>query len=114
MESKHDHNTALMNNTQLHIIHEGIKQDMDKEKVERLKEEYDPSSEIIFESIWNIEDDSNKKTDENNDNIVTKLYEDLPNLTLEERKEDSLIEKKEDDPVAAAKCPPILGRQISS
>ena len=32
MESKYDHNTALMNNTQLQIIHEGIKQEMDKEK----------------------------------------------------------------------------------
>ena len=30
MESKYDHNTALMNNTQLQIIHEGIKQEMYK------------------------------------------------------------------------------------
>ena len=57
----------------------------------------------------NIEDDSDKETNENNDNIVTKLYEDLANLTLEERKEESSMEKKEDDPVTATKCTPISG-----
>ena len=31
MEPKYDHNTALINNTQLQIIHEGIKQEIDKE-----------------------------------------------------------------------------------
>ena len=51
---------------------------------------------------------------ENNDNIVNKLYKDLANLTLEERKEESLMEKKEEDPVAAAKCTPILGGQVST
>lgn len=51
-ESKLDHNTALMNNTELQIIHEGIKHKLDKEKLEKLKEEYDPSSEIILESNW--------------------------------------------------------------
>ena len=35
MESKSDHNTALMNNTQLQIIHKGIKQEMNKEKLEK-------------------------------------------------------------------------------
>ena len=42
MESKHDHNSALMNNTQLHIIHDGIKHEMEKEKLEKLKKEYVP------------------------------------------------------------------------
>ena len=54
-------------------------------------------------------DSLNEETNEDNENIVTKLYKDLANLTLEERKEESLMEKKENDPVAAAKCPPILG-----
>ena len=79
MESKHDHNTALMNNTQLQIIHEGIKHEMDKEILEKLKEEYDPSSEIILESTA---DDFDKETDEKGDKIVTKLYEDLACLIL--------------------------------
>ena len=114
MESKHDHNSGLMNNTQLQIIHEGIKHELDKEKLEKLKEEYDPSSEIILESNWNTDDDFDEETEENNNKIVNKLYEDLANLTLEDSKEDSLMEKKEDDPVAAAKCPPILGGQVSS
>ena len=48
IESKHDHNSALMNNTELQINHEGIKHELDKEKLEKLKEEYDPSSEIIL------------------------------------------------------------------
>ena len=106
MESKYDHNTALINNTQLQIIHEGIKQEMEMEKLEKLKNEYNPSSEIIIESIWNIEDESDKEKDENNENIATKLDEDLANLTLEERKEKSSMEKKEEDPVTAAKCTP--------
>ena len=42
-ESKLDHNAALMNNTELHIIHEGIKHELDKEKLKKLQEEYDPS-----------------------------------------------------------------------
>ena len=49
VESKHDHNSALMNNIQLQIIHEGIKHEIDKEILEKLKEEYDPSLEIILE-----------------------------------------------------------------
>ena len=56
MESKWDHHDALINNTQLQIIHEGLKAEMDKEKLEKLKQEYDPTSEHVFESIWNIED----------------------------------------------------------
>ena len=89
MESKYDHNTTLINNTQLQIIHEGLKQEMDKEKLEKLKKEYDQSSEIVLESKWNIEYESDKETDENKENIVTKIYKDLANLTLEERKEES-------------------------
>merc|ERR1712240_291352 len=89
MESKYDHNTALMNNTQLQIIHEGIKHEMDKEKLEKLKEEYDPSSEIMLKSDWNTDDDFSEEAEENNDKIVNKLYEDLANLTLEDSKEDS-------------------------
>ena len=51
-----------MNNTQLQIIHEGIKHELDKEKLEKLKEEYDPSSEIILESNWNTDNDFNEET----------------------------------------------------
>ena len=108
-ESKHDHNKALMNHTQLKIFHEGIKHEMDKEKLEKLKEEYNQSSEIILESTWNLEDDFTEETTEHSDKIVTNLYEDLANLNLEERREESSMEKKEDDPVAAAKCTPISG-----
>ena len=86
---------------------------MDKEKLDKLKKEYDPFSEINFKSDWNTDNDFSKEPEENNDKIVEKLYEDLSNLTLEDSKEDSPSEK-EDDPVAAAKCPPILGGQVSS
>ena len=89
MESKHDHNSALINNTQLHIIHDGIKHELDKEKLEKLQKEYDPSSEINFESEWNTDNDFGKEPEENNDKIVEKLYKDLSNLTLEDSKEDS-------------------------
>ena len=80
----------------------------------KLKEEYDPSSEINSELDWNTDDDFGKEPEENNDKIVKKLYEDLANLTIEDSNEDSSIKKTEDDPVAAAKCPPILGGQVSS
>ena len=41
MESKCDHNDALINNTQLQIIHEGLKAEVDKEKLKKkLKMEY--------------------------------------------------------------------------
>ena len=114
IESKHDHNSAPMNYTQLQIIHEGIKHELDKEKLEKLKEEYDPSSEIILESNWNTDDDFDKETEEKDDKIVKKLYEDLANLPTEDSTEDSSMVKTEDDPVAAAKCCPILGGQVSS
>ena len=35
---------------------------MDKEKLEKLKEEYNPSSEIILEPTWNMEDNCDEKT----------------------------------------------------
>ena len=113
-ESKLDHNEALMNNTELHIIHEGIKHELDKEKLKKLQEEYDPSSEFTLESIWNRDGDFDEELEENNDKIVKNLYEDLANLTLEDNREDSSKKKKEDDPVAADKFPPILGGQVSS
>ena len=84
-DSKHDHNEALMNHKQLKIIHEGIKHEMDKEKLEKLKEEYNPSSEIILESTWNLEDNFDEETTDHSDKIVTNLYEDLANLNLEEK-----------------------------
>merc|ERR1712240_713050 len=114
IESKLDHNSALMNNTELHIIHEGIKHELDKEKLKKLQEEYDPSSEITLESIWNRDGDFDEELEENNDKIVKYLYKDLANLTLEDNREDSSKKKKEEDPVTADKCPPILGGQVSS
>ena len=53
-----------MNNTQLQIIHEGIKHEIDKEKLEKLQEEYYPYSEIIFESNWNTDNNFDKETEE--------------------------------------------------
>ena len=50
-ESKLDHNAALINNTELHIIHGGIKHELDKEKLKKLQEEYDPSSEFTLKYI---------------------------------------------------------------
>ena len=70
---------------------------MDKEKLKKLKQEYNPASEVIFDSIWNIEDNSDTEIKENNDNIVNKLYKDLTNLTFEEKKVESSVEKKEED-----------------
>ena len=118
MELKCDHNDALINNTQLQIIHKGLKAEVDKEKLKKLKKEYDPTSEYVFDSIWDIKDDLDMDTSENNDNIVKTLYKELADLKIEE--EDSSIktvtegvEKKKEDPFAAAKCSLILGGQVS-
>ena len=73
MESKYDHKNALINNMQLQVMHEGMKAEMDKEKLEKLKQEYNPTSEHVFDSIWNIEDKLDMDTSENNDNVVNSL-----------------------------------------
>ena len=112
IESKLDHNSALMNNTELQNIHEGLKHEINKEKLEKLKEEYDLSSEIILDSNWKRDGDFDEEIEENNDEIVKNLYKDLANITIEDSDEDSSIKKTDDDPVAAAKCPPILGGQV--
>ena len=69
IESKLNHNSALMNNTELQIIHEGFKHELNKEKLEKLKEEYDPSSKIILESNWNRDGDFDEEIEENKDKI---------------------------------------------
>ena len=90
IESKLDHNSALTNNTELQIIHEGIKHELDKEKLKKLQEEYDPSSEYTLESIWK-DDHFDEELKENKDKIVKNLYEDLANLAIEDSDEDSSI-----------------------
>ena len=47
-----------------------MKAEMDKEKLEKLKQEYNPTSEHVFDSIWNIEDELDMDTSENYDNNV--------------------------------------------
>ena len=45
-----------------------------------MKQKYDPKSEDIFESTWDLSDSSEDNT------IVKKLYEDLSNLKIEKFK----------------------------
>ena len=51
MELKCDHNNALINNIKLQIIHKGLKAEVDKENLEKLKREYNPTSEYVFPSF---------------------------------------------------------------
>ena len=49
---KLEQNTALALNTEMHIIHDKLEHlsDLDKEKLEEMKKQYDPKSEDVFKT----------------------------------------------------------------
>ena len=78
IECKKIYNDALEQNKEMHILHNNMEaiDKLDKEKLEEMKHQYDPKSEKIFESTWEISD---LRED---DTIVKQLYEDLSNLNI--------------------------------
>ena len=77
-----------------------------------MKKNYDPKSEQIFNTTWDLSDSHE------DDTIIKNLYEDLSNLKIQNDSEDednSSIEtviqniKKEDIPKTAAPCRLIPG-----
>ena len=82
-----------------------------------MKQNYDPKSEQIFESTWDL-------CDSNEDNtIINNLYKDLSNLKIQEIQDsdnsdsssnNTVIEaeKTQEIPDNVASCPPIPGGQV--
>ena len=90
---------------------------LDQEKLEEMKQNYDPKSKKILESTWDLSD-SNE-----DDTIVNNLYEDLSNLKIQENQDsdnsdsssnNTVIEaeKTQEIPDNVASCPPIPGGQV--
>ena len=71
MESKCDHNEALINNTQLQIIHEGLKAEIDKEKLENSNRKQSNFKTCIWFHLE--QDELDMDTSENKDNAVNSL-----------------------------------------
>merc|ERR1711867_192274 len=68
---------------QVYILHDKMKDlnKLDQEKLDEMKQNYDPKSEKIFESTWDLSD-SNK-----DDTIINNLYEDISNLKIQENQD---------------------------
>ena len=60
IECKKIYNDALEQNKEMHVLHNKMETDLklDKEKLEEMKNDYDPKSEKIFESTWDLSDSS--------------------------------------------------------
>ena len=79
IECKKIYNDALEQNKEMHILHDKMEilNNLDQDKLEEMKQQYDPKSEKIFESTWDLSDSSE------DDTIVKKLYEESSNLEIE-------------------------------
>ena len=80
IECKDSYNEALIQHRDVHILHKKMEDldNLDKEKLKEMKQNYDPKSEKIFESTWDLSDSSEDNT------IVKQIYEDLSNLNIKE------------------------------
>ena len=76
---KLEHNTALAMNTQVHIIHDNLKNlsDLDKGNKKETEKNYDPKSKAIFKEVWDLSDTSEDES------IVKNLEKDLAKLNIE-------------------------------
>ena len=109
----------------MHLLHNKIQvlNNLDKDKLEDMKQKYDPKSKDIFESTWDLSDTSEEET------IVKKLYEELSNLKIEniqdsnnsenssnntviEAEKSKNSQERQKFPDNVASCPPIPGGQV--
>ena len=125
IECMKNYNDALEHNNEMHILHNKMEvlSNLDQDKLEDMKQKYNPKSEDIFESTWDLSETSEEET------IVKELYEELSNLKIEniqdsdnsenssnntvieaEKNENSQERQKFPDNVAS--CPPIPGGQV--
>ena len=70
IECKLNYNDALAQNTVVHKLHDNLEDlnKLDKEKLEEMKQKYDPKSEDIFKEASDLSDTSE------DDKIVKELY----------------------------------------
>ena len=71
IECKLEHNNALAQNTEVHKLHDNLENlnKLDKEKLEEMRQNYDPKSEDVFKEAWDLSDTSE------DDTIVKEQYE---------------------------------------
>merc|ERR1712243_187379 len=79
IEYKLKYNDALAQNTEVHKLHDNLEDlnKLDKEKLEEMRQNYDPKSEDVFKEAWDLSDTSE------DDTIVKELYEELSNLKIQ-------------------------------
>ena len=82
-ECKDNYNEALINNKEVQALHYTLedRKIIDKAKLEEMKKNYDPKSEQIFNSTWDLSDSNEDIT------IVKNLYKDLSNLNIQDNSE---------------------------
>ena len=70
IKCKKIYNKALKQNKEMHILHDKMEilSNLYQDKLEYMKQKYDPKSEDIFESTWDLSDTSEDET------IVKELY----------------------------------------
>ena len=78
IECKKNYNDALSQNKEMHKLHDNLENlnNLDKDKLEEMKQTYDPKSEDIFKSTWDLCDTSEDET------IVKELYKEMSNLKI--------------------------------
>ena len=83
IECKDNYNEALIHNKEVHILHNKLEElnKLDKAQLNEIKRNYNPKSENIFKSTWDLSD-SNE-----DDTIVNNLYKDLSNLNIQDNSE---------------------------
>ena len=64
IKCKLEHNTALAINTEMHKVHDKLENlnKLDKEKLEEMKQNYDPKSEDVFKEVLDLSDTSEDDT----------------------------------------------------
>ena len=64
IECKKNYNDALEQNKEMHKLHNKMEilNNLDNDKLEEMKQKYDPKSEDIFESTWDPSDTSEDET----------------------------------------------------
>ena len=85
IECKDNYNEALIHNKEVHKLHDTLEdfKTIDKAQLEEMKRNYNPRSEQIFNSTWDLSDLNE------DDTIVENLYEDLSNLNIQDNSESN-------------------------
>ena len=87
IECKKIYNDTLEQNKEMHILHHKVEiiNNLDQEKLEEMKQQYDPKSEKILESTWDLSDSSTEsfstESDPEYDNMMTQTLQNFLKMT---------------------------------